>query len=175
MPRALVTCLAVWLLLGVGAPGRASAQGGPLVTCSGEAASRYTPGLVLLQPRDVYFTGYGDLSTCAVSDGAVSSATYFEGLALQGATCLVNVSPTVATVSWSNGETSTLTVTGVEVNVVGALQVYTSVGLVATGRYQGHVVNVVRTFVALDRLLACLSPQGLTGMSGGATLTVLGL
>ncbi|MCY0995881.1 hypothetical protein OWM54_01880 [Myxococcus sp. MISCRS1] len=170
-----VARLALVVGLGVLAPRTALADEGPLVTCVGVEQSTYSPGLLLLTPRDVLFEGRIDYTSCPVSDGVVTSAVYVESVVLKNATCTAAPSLSTATVAWSNQEVSTLSILGVEANVVGNLQVYTSVGTVTSGRYSGKLVNLVVAIPILDQLAACLSPQGLTTLNGLSTLTVLGL
>lgn len=148
-----------------------------LVACIGQETATYSPGLTLLQPRDVTFTADIDYGSCPTGDG-VTSAAYHESGFLPNATCVAIPSTSTATITWRNGATvvgtSTVDVTGTELNLGGAAQVYTSLGTVTSGRYAGSVVNIVVTLlVDLDNPTPCLTSTGLTDLSGLATLAIL--
>jgi hypothetical protein len=168
------------LLMAAVPAGRASASmadtSGPVV-CIGEQEITYAPGLKLLVPQDVTFEANGTYWSCPVSDGVVS-ARYHEQDSAQDATCTAFPSNAQPIVTWTKTdraeETSTLQVTGVEIDVVGATQVYASLGTVTSGRYQGHAVNVtVIIHPNLDLSNNCLSSHGLTFIEGTSTIEIL--
>ncbi|MFD8276216.1 hypothetical protein [Streptomyces flaveolus] len=166
-------------LLGVGVPLAAEPavaaedSASALVTCVGQQVTNYTPGLHLTQPRDVVYQANGTYASCPLSDG-VSGVTYAEGGAVTGATCLAFPSTATATLIWSNGQHSTVQVTGAEIDVAGATQVYVSLGTVTSGRYAGSSVNVTTEIIPdLTKPLPCLTSTGLTHVSGLSTLAIL--
>ena len=144
-----------------------------LVTCVGQQVTDYSPGLHLTQPRNVVYQADGTYASCPLNDG-VSGVTYSEGGAVTGATCLAFPSTATATLTWSNGQHSTVQVTGTEIDVAGATQVYVSLGTVTSGRYAGSLVNVTTEIIPdLSNPLPCLTPTGLTHVSGLSTLAIL--
>ncbi|RSN64748.1 hypothetical protein DMH12_02065 [Streptomyces sp. WAC 04229] len=144
-----------------------------LVTCVGQQVTDYSPGLHLTQPRNVVYQADGTYASCPLNDG-VSGVTYSEGGAVTGATCLAFPSTATATLTWSNGQHSTVQVTGTEIDVAGATQVYVSLGTVTSGRYAGSLVNVTTEIIPdLSNPLPCLNPTGLTHVSGLSTLAIL--
>ncbi|MGA5559466.1 hypothetical protein [Streptomyces lavendulocolor] len=167
---ALLVALALCLL----APTSASARGSdaPLLECTGTVKQTYTPGLHVL-PRFVTYRGTIEYSNC-VGDVEITSATYRETLEYF-ASCTANGGPSEATIRWNNGQASELKVVGVEADVVGNVQVFTSVGKVVSGRYSGHAVNIITALPKLSSLADCLTPSGLTEVQGSSTLTIVGL
>lgn len=151
----------------------ASAAPAALVTCLGQQVTDYTPGLSLTQPRDVTYQATGNYASCPLNDG-VTSVTYAESGFVPDATCVAFPSTATAQLHWSNGQNSTIQVTGTEIDVAGATQVYVSLGTVTSGRYAGSTVNVT-TEILPDLLnpLPCLTTTGLTRASGLSTLTIV--
>ncbi|MFF5438894.1 hypothetical protein [Streptomyces achromogenes] len=142
-----------------------------LVECVGTIEQTYSPGLLLI-PRETTYEGVAHYTTCPVSDGVVTSGIYREVLTYT-ASCSANGGPSQGDITWSNGQRSHLVTTGVEVDVVGNLQVFTSVAQVFSGRYVGHLANIVTILPNITDLAACLAPPGLTANQGTATLTIL--
>ncbi|WP_405657881.1 hypothetical protein OG379_00085 [Streptomyces sp. NBC_01166] len=152
-----------------------AAAAGPsaLVTCVGQQVIDYSPGLRLTQPRDVTYQANGSYSSCPLNDG-VTSVTYTESGFVPGATCVAFPSTATANLHWSNGQNSTVQVTGVEIDVAGATSVYASLGTVTAGRYAGSTVNVTVEFIPdLLNPLPCLTTTGLTRVSGLSTLVIV--
>ncbi|MGI5484883.1 hypothetical protein [Streptomyces lavendofoliae] len=166
----LVAASALCVLLP--APASAGANDAPLLECTGAVKQTYTPGLHVL-PRFVTYKGTIEYKSC-VGDREITSGTYRETLEYI-ASCTVNGGPSQATIRWNNGQASELKVVGVEADVVGNVQVFTSVGNVASGRYSGHAVNIVTALPKLSSLADCLTPSGLTSVQGSSTLTIVGL
>jgi len=77
-------------------------------------------------------------------------------------------------VTWNTGETSTLLQTRATVQVGATTIVITYVGTVESGRFAGATAIRTLTYLTTD-LTACGSPEGVPGMSGLTTLTLLGL
>jgi hypothetical protein len=171
------TAVAALTLIASVATIQPAAADAPLVLCTGQATTNYSPGLHVLVPRDVTFIADIDYGNCPTGDG-VTSAVYHEAGVLENATCTAVPSTETATITWRNGSTvvgtSTVDVTGVELNATGLVQVYTSLGTVTSGRYAGKTVNIVVTLlVDLDNPTPCLTPAGLTHLSGLSTLTIV--
>jgi hypothetical protein len=151
----------------------ASAAPAALVTCIGQQVTDYSPGLTLTQPRDVTYQATGTYSSCPLNDG-VTSVTYAESGFVPNATCVAFPSTATAHLHWSNGQDSTIQVTGTEIDVAGATQVYISLGTVTSGRYAGSTVNVTTEIIPnLLNPLPCLTTTGLTRVGGLSTLLIL--
>ncbi|MFI8949753.1 hypothetical protein ACIGO6_24915 [Streptomyces sp. NPDC053750] len=159
--------------LGATSAAASDASAAALVTCVGQQVTDYSPGLHLTQPRNVVYQANGTYASCPLNDG-VSGVTYAEGGAVTGATCLAFPSTATATLTWSNGQHSTVQVTGTEIDVAGATQVYVSLGTVVSGRYAGSLVNVTTEIIPdLTNPVPCLTSTGLTHVSGLSTLIIL--
>ncbi|RKH20256.1 hypothetical protein D7Y13_27320 [Corallococcus praedator] len=152
------------LLLLHAAPAQAQVD----VQCTGTLHQTWTPGLKAL-PRVVAYTNSSDYDACTTSVAAITSGT-LDVRASFNNSCVANLGPSQATIAWSDGSSSTFTFQGVGANVVGNLQVFTAVGRVTHGRFQGDQVLLVNRVINTD-LLACLWPQGLTSLTGSTTLT----
>ncbi|CAM4428599.1 hypothetical protein [Corallococcus exiguus] len=145
----------------------------PVVVCSGALQQAYRPGLLLTTPRSSVQRESLQFSGCPVNDGVVMTAVGMETLHLKRATCINNAGgASIATVTWSNGEKSSVRLDRVEVRADGAMQVFTSEGTISTGRHAGHGVRLVTAVPTLTTLAACVQPSGLTANLGVATLTV---
>jgi hypothetical protein len=84
----------------------------------------------------------------------------------------------VETVQWNTGQSSTFEYTRAVTTVGGVMQVTgtgtgTGTGMVTDGLFQGASVVKIVVVANLDpfQTLACLSPAGMTGASGAASLT----
>ncbi|NOK35631.1 hypothetical protein HMI49_20745 [Corallococcus exercitus] len=146
----------------------------PVVVCSGALQQAYRPGLLLTTPRDTVQRESLQFSGCPVNDGVVMTAVGLEPLHLKRATCIGNTAgASIATVTWSNGERSSVRLDPVEARADGAMQVFTFEGTIGSGRHTGHGVRLVTAVPTLTTLAACVQPSGLTANVGVATLTLL--
>ncbi|GMU05237.1 hypothetical protein [Corallococcus caeni] len=146
----------------------------PVVVCSGSLQQAYRPGLLLTTPRDTVQRESLQFSGCPVNDGVVVAAVGLETLHLKRATCIGNTGgASIATVTWSTGERSSVRLDHVEVRADGAMRVFTSEGTIDAGRHAGHGVRLVTAVPTLTTLAACVQPSGLTANVGVATLTIL--
>ncbi|WP_141662933.1 hypothetical protein [Streptomyces sp. Wb2n-11] len=79
------------------------------------------------------------------------------------------------TVQWNNGDTSTPHATSIPVRTLGQTVVVSS-GTITAGRYTGATFVQTVTFATpLNQSLACLTPTGVTSVSGMLTLTITSL
>ncbi|RKH85481.1 hypothetical protein D7Y21_22830 [Corallococcus sp. AB045] len=148
----------------------------PVVVCSGSLQQVYRPGLLLTTPRNSVQRESLQFSGCPVNDGVVMTAVGMETQHLKRATCIGGTGgASTATVTWSNGEKSSVKLNRVEAVVDGGMQVFTSEGTIGSGRHAGHGVRMVTAVPTLTTLAACVQPSGLTANVGVATLTVLDL
>lgn len=121
-------------------------------------------------PQNIRYTNLTNYNVCTSTDPTIVSgvidvdATFFNS-------CLANAEPVESTIQWNDGTASTLSILGIGVNVVGNVQVFTSIGSVISGRFQGDSVVLTNAFVTLD-LLGCLAPGGLTKLEGTSTLVI---
>jgi hypothetical protein len=137
--------------------------------CSGTVNQTWTPGLQLLTSRAVNYTNVSRYDQClpnayGIQSGEINVSACFVN------SCLLNVGPSEATIQWSDGNASTFTFQGVGASTTGNAQVFTSLGTVTSGLFQGDQVVLVNAFVSTG-LLPCLSFQGLTSLAGTTTLT----
>ncbi|WP_158621530.1 hypothetical protein [Corallococcus aberystwythensis] len=147
----------------------------PVVVCSGSLQLAYRPGLLLTTPRDTVQRESLQFNGCPVNDGVVMTSVGLETLHLKRATCIGNAGgASTATVTWSNGEKSSVRLDRVEARADGAMQVFTSEGTIGSGRHAGLGVRLVTAVPTLTTLAACVQPSGLTANVGIATLTLLG-
>ncbi|RKG94056.1 hypothetical protein [Corallococcus terminator] len=165
MPRFASCSIVLFALLLLHA---APAQALVDVQCDGDIEQTWAPGLKVL-PRVVTYTNASDYNHCTTSVSAITSGT-LDVTASSHNSCAANIGPSQATIAWSDGSSSTFTFQGVSANVVGNIQVFTSVGKVTHGRFQGDQVLLVNRSLNTD-LLACLWPQGLTRLAGSTSLT----
>ncbi|MBN8470393.1 hypothetical protein JYJ95_28125 [Corallococcus exiguus] len=148
----------------------------PVVVCSGALQQAYRPGLLLTTPRNAVQRESLQFSGCPVNDGVVMTSVGMETQHLKRATCIGGTGgASTATVTWSNGEKSSVELNRVGAIVDGGMQVFTSEGTIGTGRHAGHGVRLVTAVPTLTTLAACVQPSGLTANVGVATLTVLDL
>ncbi|QAT81983.1 hypothetical protein EJ065_0375 [Corallococcus coralloides] len=148
----------------------------PVVVCSGSLHQAYRPGLLLTTPRSSAQRESLQFSGCPVNDGVEMVAVGMETQHLKRATCIGGTGgASTATVTWSNGERSSVALERVASVVDGGMQVFTSEGTIGSGRHAGHGVRLVTAVPTLTTLAACVQPSGLTANMGVAMLTVLDL
>jgi hypothetical protein len=138
------------------------------VNCSGTVNQTWTPGLKIL-PRSVTYSNTTEFTSCTSSDPDITAG----GISFSGTftnSCLANLGATGEfTVEWSDGTNSTLNLQGAGVNVVGNVQVFTAVGTVTSGKFTGDQAVMVSAYL-VTQLAACLTPEGLTQLSGSTSL-----
>ena len=173
-PRLLLATLFAAFLasLAIGAPGALASTGS--VTCTGTETVTYSPGLRLF-PRTVTLNVVANYGPCVSTNPGIASGTAGTPPGGVPATlsCLNFLTPAsgVATIRWNNGTISRYSFTRSSSTVAGQL-ISTTTGQVIEGEFVGRSVLIVLVSPA-PNLLNCLTPAGLTGRSGIATLTIV--
>ncbi|NTX63117.1 hypothetical protein HUA74_20925 [Myxococcus sp. CA051A] len=148
-----------------------------LVSCPvGSTQATYSPPL-RTQPQDVNVTSIGLLSNCySLLGSSVTSATSSVSFLRPGYSCtgLLDVRPITTQLTWNTGESSTLRLTQFTTAVNGNALIITQTGTVLSGKFVGATAVRTVTLLSTD-LAACDSPEGLAGISGPMTITLLGL
>lgn len=169
----LVSTAVMAVVLGHSDPVRAQTS---VTTCVGSAATQFSPGLTLV-PRATNVTFSETFGSCtSTTQPAISSATVPNVSIVQDRSCATAVDvpadPITQTITWNTGQTTTFQYTRVVTNVGGVSQI-TGTGMVTDGLFQGASVVKIVVLANLDPLqtLACLSPNGLTSVTGTDSLT----
>ncbi|CAM3917108.1 hypothetical protein G4177_13080 [Corallococcus sp. ZKHCc1 1396] len=142
-----------------------------LVTCLfGDLTTTYTPGITHT-PRTSTVSTTGRFSCLTLAGEPVSSATVSTVSPPVTLSCNNPLSEGAAqaTLTWSTGETSVLSLNEQKVEVQDATTVQTFSSVVTSGKYAG--ANVVRTvkYLTADLTANCASPIGLARTHGIAT------
>ncbi|MCK8498888.1 hypothetical protein ACJ2CR_23570 [Myxococcus faecalis] len=147
-----------------------------LVSCPiGSTVLNYSPPLKNTS-QAVTTTGTTTYSNCYSLFGGVTSGNTPLNVFRPSFACsdLLDIGTTNSVVTWNTLETSTLTLTRLGARVEGLSVVFTHVGSVVSGKFEG--ATAIRTTTVLNTDLdACSSPEGLARHSGTATLSLLGL
>lgn len=167
--------LAMACLLGVAAGTSSTAQAAPgslsdpLSTCAGTSTTTYSPGLTPT-PQTVNFTGSADLS-CPLDLEGQTAHYEASGSGMLSCAPNLNSSSGTLTVEWGNGEESVIPFTTAVVSrpLVGVVLV--STGTVQSGRFEGQMMTNEAVLVPLGAPIGCVSGQGITEVTGAATLT----
>ncbi|MGW0933057.1 hypothetical protein [Streptomyces sp. NPDC002644] len=158
------------LVAGPGA-GSASALPGDL-TCPALQTVTYNPGLTVL-PQQVTFDSDIVLGPCvSVTHPSITGGTgSFQGT---GSLSCVGGNPGAFNVvyNWNDGSSSTIRYTLTIDLKPGGQTVITTVGTVISGVFTGNTASHTTLAVTTD-LLGCLSPGGITSLSGPIVLTLL--
>lgn len=142
----------------------------------GSAAINYSPPLKNVE-QDVTVVSTTVYSNCvSLLGGTVTSGTNTIRSFRPGFSCmdLLSIGSSTSVITWNTGETSTLIQTRVSSQINGNLAVLTNVGTVESGKFEGATVTRTTTYLSTD-LAACDSPEGLSRLSGLATLSLTGL
>lgn len=174
--RSVAVTVATVTLVGAGlssaaAPASADDPEPQVVSCVGTYASTYTPGLTST-PKPTSFAAHGTLGPCVSGLGPDYASAEIETGGAGDLSCVAggNTSGT-GTLTWAGGQESEFTHTGlVSLRPLGVTVLLID-GTITDGPLEGATFVWTVTFVALD-LLNCLTPQGVTSMSGPTTLTV---
>ncbi|MFY2564341.1 hypothetical protein ACN469_42515 [Corallococcus terminator] len=144
-----------------------------LVTCLiGTNVVTYSPPLKNT-PQAMTVTTTQTHTTCLGGPAGLTSATGFSSTFRPQNSCLdlLFIIPTMSSVTWNTGETSTFSHMQVNTRVEGLAVVLVQEGTVVSGKFAG--ATVVRTFtLAQTDLDACSSDEGLAGITGPATMTL---
>ncbi|MFI7416440.1 hypothetical protein [Nonomuraea sp. NPDC049684] len=154
-------------LLGPAATGARAAIG--ITKCTGSQTVTYSPGLTD-QPREVTVSGKAPLIECASS----SDPSIFQATSAFSATgtfsCTSGTRTGSRMITWNNGNTSTLSSTST-VSLNGAESIVLIKGVVVDGEFEG--ARWTGTFTMFStKPQACLTAQGLTGVSGPLALSI---
>jgi hypothetical protein len=170
--RALLAVATASLLLAALAPARASALSA--VVCSGSESVTITPGLTLrTQTSTVAFTDtFGTPVSCISTDPTLRSGTASASFDTP-VNCL---DPLLAVdgellIRWNNGQTSSF-VFRTTITTVAGVSVSTNTGTIVAGEFSGHVAEHVIPDIPPSPL-GCLTPSGVTSLSGPFTFTVV--
>lgn len=175
--RSVVVAAVTGILVGSGAivsPAAAAPVSPAVVDVScplGTQVGTYSPGMTLL-PRQIEFTATGTLGACvSLSHPEITGAT-FTSLVVGTFSCLSGSTSNISTYHWNNGQSSVVQ-GGFEVNLKpGGTTVLVLTGTVTEGLFQGATVVQTKVLPATD-LVACLTPEGLTSVSGTASFTAV--
>ncbi|MGW2158882.1 hypothetical protein [Nonomuraea sp. NPDC001699] len=140
-----------------------------LTKCAGSQTVTYTPGLTD-QPREVTVSGTAPLIECvSSSDPTISRAT--STFSATGTfSCTSGTRAGSRRITWNNGNTSTLSSTSA-VSLNGAESLVLIKGVVVDGEFKG--TRWTGTFPMFStKPQACLTEQGLAGVSGLLTLSI---
>ncbi|MEV0323037.1 hypothetical protein ACIBKX_32780 [Streptomyces sp. NPDC050658] len=139
-----------------------------LVTCLGTETATHDPGLKP-QPQMIHARVETTYPTC--SDGGTATSTVDGTLE---ASCLdLRIAQLPEVVNWSDGTSTHIQYDTVAISTTGLVTVVVADGEAVAGKYEGASVNRV-VAIADNALLACLSPQGVTSMSGSSNLVLSG-
>ncbi|MFH9657998.1 hypothetical protein ACH4NF_30310 [Streptomyces sp. NPDC017248] len=184
--RSVVTgVLLVLSLLGLSAapvsaaPVQAGVRGAPagtqaLLDCPGYETSTYQPGLTLV-PRQVTLSASGAIGPCAgLPLGHTTGTVTFTGSGLLS--CVWEEAQGGGRIDWTNpeGTSSTFTFTTAISLRPGGLSVIVLSGEIGSGDFTGSTI-VVEFILAPGpaQTLECLTPQGLTTVSGPLNLQII--
>lgn len=141
-----------------------------LLSCAGSGANTYQPG-VTMQPRTVSITSSADYSSC-VSSGTPTITSGGYGIVANGlVSCLAGGVSITVTITWNTGETTTVAAVGLVVLRPGNEVVVVYQGTVTAGRFTGAAVVMTAALVNATPT-QCLTPEGVTGTSGPAAITI---
>lgn len=146
-----------------------------LVFCPvGAAESTYSPPLSTT-PQTVMNTGTSTLTNCYSLFGGVTSGSSVINNSRPDYSCneLLNIGSSGSVITWNTGETSTLTQTRIGSRVEGLAVIFTHIGSVVSGKFEGATTVRTTTYLNTD-IAACFSPEGLSHLSGTTTLTLVG-
>jgi hypothetical protein len=171
--QGVARCLAVAVLAVAGVSVSASsAHAASSTTCTGSSAISYSPGLTNT-PQTVSYSETETYSSCTSTDTSLTAGSSSTNFTLAGASCngAGTFPPSAYTISWNNGQSSTMTLTYTDVIILGTEQV-TGVGTVTSGEFTGGAVTIVWLYPVLNPLL-CLTSQGVTSQSGTVVAQII--
>ncbi|MCP3062489.1 hypothetical protein LXT21_27225 [Myxococcus sp. K38C18041901] len=147
--------------------GPAGAQMGMIdLVCTGTARQAWDPGL-RLSNRDVSYSNESSYGECLSREPLVNAGQLTAQSELT-TSCVSNLGPTRASVTWNDGSSSTFSVQGAGIHVVEGTRAFVSIGMVTEGRFQGDAVVMTYALSPMD-LAPCLY-SGLNALSGPTTL-----
>ncbi|MFD1146522.1 hypothetical protein [Saccharothrix hoggarensis] len=140
------------------------------LSCVGNGANTYQPG-VTAQPRVVSINSSANYDSC-VSNGSPTITAGGYAITANGlVSCLGGGVSITVTITWNTGETTTVAAVGLVVLRPANEVVVVYQGTVTAGRFTGAAV--LMTAALLNTTPAqCLTPEGVTGTSGPANITI---
>ncbi|MFC4117336.1 hypothetical protein [Nonomuraea zeae] len=140
-------------------------------TCTGTSAVTYSPPLTNT-PQTVSYSESDTYSSCTSTDPTLTAGTSSTNITLPGASCVGGgvFPPSAYTISWNNGQSSTMSMTFTDVIVAG-IETVTGVGTVTSGQFTGGTATIVWVYTVPNPLL-CLS-TGITGQNGTVAAQIL--
>ncbi|MEU7478355.1 hypothetical protein AB0A63_20385 [Lentzea sp. NPDC042327] len=141
-----------------------------LLSCTGSGANTYQPG-VTAQPGVVAINSSADYGSC-VSTGSPTITSGGYAIVANGlVSCFGGGVSITVTITWNTGETTTVAAVGLVVLRPANEVVVVYQGTVTAGRFTG--ATVVMTAALLNTTPAqCFTPEGVTGTSGPANITI---
>ncbi|MFF7725859.1 hypothetical protein [Streptomyces sp. NPDC008001] len=159
----------------VGSPAAAASSGGSLTTVSCPVGSQFTtyqPGLNLTS-RYVDYVAHGTLAACLSSGSQDVKGAKFTTTGSGNTSCLSGDVTEKSVYHWNTGATSVVE-SRFKINLKpNGTTVVVSTGSVVSGLFAG-ATTVQTKILPNTGLLACLSPQGMTGAGGPVSMTVTG-
>ena len=177
----VLSVLSALSLVGLGAPPTvAQADVRPLLQCTGDTHTTYSPGLTNgdPQPTDVmvtkrFGTEANPVGTCLVVGAPITGGHHSHQRVLPfSCQVLLLSTPVIETYTWDNGATSTANFTTSRYTQANGETVIIRTGTVTSGFAAGDTAQQTVTLLNSD-LAACDSPTGLTSISGVVALTFL--
>lgn len=137
----------------------------------GTQVGSYSPGMTLL-PRQIDFTATGTLGGCVSPSHPEITGATFTALVSGTFSCLSGSTTNTSTYHWNTGHSSVVQ-GGFEINLKpGGTTVLVLTGTVVQGLFKGATVVQTKVLPATD-LTACLTPEGLTSVSGTTSFTAV--
>lgn len=162
--------VAVLVAAGVVVTAPAARAATELLSCVGSGANTYQPG-VTAQPRVVSITSSANYGPCASTGSPAITSGGYAIVANGLVSCLGGGVSITVTITWNTGETTTVAAVGLVVLRPTNEVVVVYQGTVTAGRFTGAAV--VMTAALLNTTPAqCFTPEGVTGTSGPAKITI---
>jgi hypothetical protein len=144
-----------------------------LVVCSGSQTQTYNPGLTLTQRTTT--TDANTAFTLCLGGPLGTTATAHRNFT-GNLSCLVGtlIAPFTFPITWSNGQTSTISATSIAVSRITGQTVVELLGTITAGRYKNALYSETLTMFTTQPT-ACLAEPGLTQVSGLTNVVITGL
>jgi hypothetical protein len=143
------------------------------VTCVGTEPTTFTPGLLLTTQTGTIHSETNLDNCVSISDPTLTAGSGVIDVTVP-LSCLNNVSvfgPRTETITWNNGQSSTLVFTQEASVVVGVQFTLTSTGTVTSGQFAGKAA-VAQRVGPTPNLLDCLAPPGVTSRTQVVVLEI---
>ena len=173
--RAASITVSVGLVLGSSALAAPAASALSSTTCQGSSTITYNPGLTNTA-QTVQYDETDTFATCLSTDPTLHAGTSVNDVILPDASCLATPSLTTGipyTVTWNNGQSSTVDLSFTDVIVEGVEQV-TGTGNITSGEFTGANATFIWNYLVPDPL-QCATAGGVTVQTGTLTAQITGL